>query len=836
MIFLLSRDEIIRAVLKNESPEAIPYFDDEIAYKKENGFLGFNFSFPGNTEAAGFAVKGNLVVTKDMDGRLLLFEIINTDENKKDGKLVITVFSENAATGDLGGDFVRPCTLNGYTMEQAGNYVLQGQRWQLRIAEYTGVASFEWKDYPSVLKALHDIRNAFDCDIVFQVEFLGNRIAGRYVDLVQSRGVDTGIVLDHATDIVGIRRYTVDEEVKTALVGLGKADADGNRLTFADVVWSVANGDPVDKPAGLDWVGEPGAFQRWNMDGKHLFGVYENQDITSGLDLLRKTWDDLQNRNYPKYAYEVEAICTENISGYEHRKVRIGDKQYIKDMDFNPYLLLQAEAIEVYRHKDPSKDKVVYGNYVPFTFDQNEIINRLKTQISGVPKDFSEMSGTVSGGQIANGAIRDTHLDRTSQYRVQIQTADIKDAAITSAKIGMAQIQDAHIDRASVNKLVVVTADIKDASITTAKIANLAVDTANINTAAITSAKIGNAEIKSANIGTAQIQNAHLDRATANKIQIGTADIVDANITNAKIANGSIDSAKIIDGSITHAKIGLEAVDVSNIKSATITSALIADAAITSAKIQDASILQAKIANLSVGTAQIIDAAISTAKIGNAQITGAKIAAATITYANIANATIGTAQIADAAITSAKIDDAQITTAKIADAQITNAKIDRASVDKLQVTTADIVDASIVNAKIANASIDSAKIKDGSITTAKIGIGAIDTALIQDSAIGTAQIADGSITDAKIIGLTANKITAGTIDAADIEVINLKAANITVGTINGYQITDSAITNDKLADGAITGDKIQTGAITSDKIPVGTITESQINWKTHLLF
>lgn len=206
-------------------------------------------------------------------------------------------------------------------------------------------------------------------------------------------------------------------------------------------------------------------------------------------------------------------------------------------------------------------------------------------------------------------------------------------------------------------------------------------------------------------------------------------------------------------------------------------------------------------------------------------------------------------------VDTAKINDASITTAKIGDGQITNAKIDRASVNKLVVVTADIQDAAIntakiasaaiheahigdaqiTNAKIVDASIDSAKIQNGAITTAKIAVGAIDTALIQDSAIGTAQIADGSITDAKIIGLTANKITAGTIDAAYIEVINLRAANITVGTINGYQITNAAITNEKLAVGAVTGDKISPGAITADKIPVGTITESKMNWKTHFL-
>jgi len=141
---------------------------------------------------------------------------------------------------------------------------------------------------------------------------------------------------------------------------------------------------------------------------------------------------------------------------------------------------------------------------------------------------------------------------------------------------------------------------------------------------------------------------------------------------------------------------------------------------------------------------------------------------------------------------------------------------------------------------------ESGVIANLSITTAKIAVGAITTALIETGAVETAQIADGSITDAKIVGLTANKITAGTIDAANINVINLNADNLTVGTINGQRIADGAISADKLAAGAVTAEKVAVGAIsaehlangsiTSEKIAAGSIKESQINWSTHLLF
>lgn len=235
--------------------------------------------------------------------------------------------------------------------------------------------------------------------------------------------------------------------------------------------------------------------------------------------------------------------------------------------------------------------------------------------------------------------------------------------------------------------------------------------------------------------------------------------------------------------------------------------------------------------NIHVVTADIQDAAIVTAKIGNAQITTALIADAQITTAKIVDANVTTVKIAAANITGAKIANATIDTANIKDAAITSAKI---------------LDATIVNADIANATIEGAKIALVTIDTANIALGAITTALIDTAAIGTTQIADGSITDAKIVGLTASKITAGTIDAADIDVINLNAVNITVGTINGTQIapgavgTDNialgAITSELIAVGAITADALADGTITGDKLALGAIAANNLNLSDHILY
>ena len=117
---------------------------------------------------------------------------------------------------------------------------------------------------------------------------------------------------------------------------------------------------------------------------------------------------------------------------------------------------------------------------------------------------------------------------------------------------------------------------IRDAQITTAKIGALAVDTANLAAAAITTAKIGDAQITTAKIDLAQITTALIDTAAIttakiNDAAITTAKINDAAITTAKIGTAQITTALIADATITSAKLGTAAIDTASIGTAVVT-------------------------------------------------------------------------------------------------------------------------------------------------------------------------------------------------------------------------------------------------------------------------
>lgn len=100
-----------------------------------------------------------------------------------------------------------------------------------------------------------------------------------------------------------------------------------------------------------------------------------------------------------------------------------------------------------------------------------------------------------------------------------------------------------------------------------------------------------------------------------------------------------------------------------------------------------------------------------------------------------------------------------------------------------------------VDAKITNLQASSITVNDANILFARL-----DKANIEQGWITSVMIGDAQITNAKIQGMSADKLTAGTIDASIITVKNLDADSITVGKINWKQLSDdvnTAITDSK---------------------------------------
>lgn len=378
------KTEKLVAILDNRE-QACPYWD-AVHTEQINGVNTLEFSCPADHEAAGYVVEGNLVAIEDPEGDYQLFQVTRVEESRSDGPPIKTAFCEHAAL-ELLDEIIEDKRPYGVSAQYALMVALEGTRWQVGQVDNLGQNSVNFY-YESVLSAVQKILNTWGGEVRYRVTIEHNQITGRFIDILDRRGDDRGRMFRYGKDIVSARRTIDLSNVKTALYGRGKGEETeegyGRRITFADVEWKVANGDPVDKPLGQEWIGDPEALARWGRENgtRHRFGVFEDPDIEDPAELLRRTWEELQRLKEPLISYEAQVVDLERLPGYDHEVVRLGDTVRVIDETFRPALELEARVIELRRHlTEPDRTEVVLGNFLPLITDDAERLRRLEARL-----------------------------------------------------------------------------------------------------------------------------------------------------------------------------------------------------------------------------------------------------------------------------------------------------------------------------------------------------------------------------------------------------------------------------------------------------------------------
>jgi len=393
MLYLFDVDEALIAVLPQDS------FFTPRHYEGLNRANTFTFSYPADREEAQYIIEGNLVGYKDLDVSWHIFEIKRIVDLHGDG-LTRTAYCEHIYY-ELRDDLVADQRPAGSAISALSG-VLAGTRWQVGIVDDLGASSTTIY-YESALSGVQKIAEAWQGELQWRCFMIGGTIV-RYCDLLAMRGTDTGKQFAYSKDIISIEREVDTSGVVTALYGRGKGvetDAGtgyGRRLTFADVVWTVAGGDPVDKPAGQEWVGDPGALAQFGRPGgRHRFGVFTNEDETDPALLLQETWDSLQDRKTPRVTYRLKVAALETLTGYSHEAVRLGDLVRVIDREFKPELLVSARVVELTRDlQDPSNTEAVLGSFAPTIVEANINVERQVNDLANKPFNTAWLDGVIN--------------------------------------------------------------------------------------------------------------------------------------------------------------------------------------------------------------------------------------------------------------------------------------------------------------------------------------------------------------------------------------------------------------------------------------------------------
>ena len=205
---------------------------------------------------------------------------------------------------------------------------LDGTRWSVGTAYDAGTGSTNFY-YISSLEAIQKIADLFKLEVTFSI-FLdpnSHQIVRRLVNLYAQQGRRTGKRFEYGSNLLSVEREESSENLITALIGRGKGeekyhtadgkpaeedqtpDGYGRRINFADVVWSTDNGNPVNKPAGQEYVEDPDATAAYGFDdGKPRIGIETFEDITDPGELLQATWSALQTLKRPKVSFKANTL------------------------------------------------------------------------------------------------------------------------------------------------------------------------------------------------------------------------------------------------------------------------------------------------------------------------------------------------------------------------------------------------------------------------------------------------------------------------------------------------------------------------------------------------
>ena len=339
-----------------------------------------------------------LITNPSKDHNYLMFKIIK--ETVKDEEVEYTAvesaYDELTSYGYI--QDKRP-TANAQTITEM---ILKNTRWHVGEIPDTSEAFISFY-YLSVLDCLKKIVQTFDFEIGFDVLINDdeNQITDRRVNFYIKQGEQTGKRFEYGSNLLSIKQEQDTQNIYTALVGRGKGvqvsggdddntpDGYGRRITFADVEWSKANGDPLDKPKGQEWLEDPDATKQLGFSDGHMrIGLEVFEDVDDPKTLLQKTYEALKTAERPQVQFSASVINTGEL--------HLGDRVGITRNDIG--IAYETRVFKVQHNLlDETQNKIDLG-------DNLEQTNNLSYQVSALQSEVTNNTeGIITVTQSANG-------------------------------------------------------------------------------------------------------------------------------------------------------------------------------------------------------------------------------------------------------------------------------------------------------------------------------------------------------------------------------------------------------------------------------------------------
>lgn len=245
----------------------------------------------------------------------MCFKILT--ETQEDNQVSYTAVE--SAYDELGAySYIKDLRPQNRTAKEMLTQILAQTRYSVGYVADTGTQTTNFY-YTTVLASLQSVVNLFNLEITFDVVFdpIDNQVKRRMVNLYQQQGNRTGRRFEYGDKLLSVTCEQSSDELVTALVGRGSSvqvsegtdgspDGYSRKITFADVVWKKSAGNPLDKPAGQEYLEDPAATAVYGFsDGKPRIGFVEFDKINDKNLLIKATYDKLQELKRPKVSFKA---------------------------------------------------------------------------------------------------------------------------------------------------------------------------------------------------------------------------------------------------------------------------------------------------------------------------------------------------------------------------------------------------------------------------------------------------------------------------------------------------------------------------------------------------
>lgn len=312
---------------------------------------------------------------------------------------VLSIQGIDRAESDLSAFIVEDKRPNG-SADQALESVLENTGYSL--GDRRGLVSRQKNSfyYISAREALVKIIEKYGCEFRTRYTFVENKINGRYIDLYQRMGSVTGHQFEYGSNILDVTYEESSDDVITALIGRGKGEEKtdekgqstgnfGRRIQFTNVVWSKAKGDPVDKPAGQNYVSNEASKRAYGLhqDGviKHRFGVYVNESIETPEELLKAAYSELEKLSVPITTFKASLLDLTNEVG---RDIGVGDSVAVVRDSIGIAFEVRVHKIKIDKLND-NRSSVELGDYQTLKSKDRASKQKAIEEIVGDPNDVN---------------------------------------------------------------------------------------------------------------------------------------------------------------------------------------------------------------------------------------------------------------------------------------------------------------------------------------------------------------------------------------------------------------------------------------------------------------